>query len=135
MRVLALDWGTVRIGAAISDPEGKFAFALEKFIDSKEAIEEIKKIVTDLEVEKIILGSPKALSGQDSQSSKKVLDFQESLKLHIHIPIDLLDERFSSVAAGKALRAQGVSEKKQRAVKDNVAAQLMLQQYLDTHNK
>ena len=132
MRILALDWGSVRVGGAISDVEGKFAFPLDKFFQSKTAADEIKKLVIEQEVEKIILGNPKALSGKESKSQEKVFEFAESLKKQIQIPIEMLDERFSSVAATSALHEQGLSEKKQRDIKDNMTAQLLLQSYLDS---
>lgn len=135
MRYLALDWGTVRVGAAVSDPDGKIAFPLEKHIESKNAVEEIKKIIDELQVEKVLIGLPKGLAGQDTQSTASTQEFIEALKSKIGQPIEILDERFSSVAAGKALASQGISEKDQRGIKDNIAAQIMLQQYLDTKNK
>lgn len=131
MRVLALDWGTVRVGAAISDPEGKFAFALEQVIPAAEAMAQISKIVADLEVEKIVIGLPKGLSGQDTESTAKAEKFIEKIKQKISLPVETLDERLSSVAAGKMLSGQGISQRNQKEIKDNVAAQIMLQQYLD----
>ncbi len=133
MRILALDWGTVRVGGAISDPEGKFAFPLDRFIESKTAIAEIKKIIEDQEVEKVLVGLPKGLKGQATASTAQAEEFIKTLQSQIDPPVEVLDERFSSVAAGKALQTQGVSAKEQRDIKDNIAAQLMLQQYLDTN--
>src|SRR3989338_4450 len=130
MRMLALDWGTVRIGGAVSDPEGKFSFPLEKFIDSKNALAEIKQIISDLGVEKVLIGLPKGLAGQDTASTQSAEVFIALLKSQLVQPVEILDERFSSVAAGKTLASQGLSEKSQRDMKDNIAAQLMLQQYL-----
>jgi putative Holliday junction resolvase len=131
VRYLALDWGTVRIGAAVSDPEGKIAFPLDKYIDSKNAIDEIKKIIEELQVEKILVGLPKGLNNQETESTREAVKFIENLKNQVGPPIETLDERFSSVAAGKTLTDQGISEKDQRSIKDNIAAQIMLQQYLD----
>ena len=131
MRVLALDWGEVRIGAAISDPSGKIAFPFEKFIDSKSGTEEIKKIVVELDVKKIIIGKPTNLAGQEGVSSKKVDEFASKIEQEVGLPIEFVDERFTSVEAGKRLSADGVNEEKQRTVKDNIAAQIMLQQYLN----
>lgn len=135
MRILALDWGTQRIGAAVSDPSGTIAFPLDQFIESKNAIDEIKKIISELSVEKVLLGLPKGLSGQNTKSTDLVYKFLERLKDEISLPVELLDERFSSISAGKILVEQGLSQKDQRAIKDNIAAQLMLQQYLDTKNE
>jgi putative holliday junction resolvase len=131
MRVLALDWGEVRVGAAVSDPEGKIAFPLDKFIDAKNAAEEIKNIESELNVEKILIGLPKNLSGESGISADKVQNFVSNLKKKVKSEIELLDERFTSVEAGKKLSDAGFSEEKQRSIKDNIAAQIMLQGYLD----
>lgn len=134
MRILALDWGSVRIGAAVSDPDGKIAFPLSQIIDSKNSVEEIHKIVLELEVEKILVGLPIAMSGQDTESTAKAQVFINKVKAKTSIPVETADERLSSVGAGRALQQQGVREKDQRGIKDNISAQLMLQQYLDTKN-
>lgn len=132
MRILALDWGEVRVGAAISDPDGKIAFPLEKIIAAKDALDEIKNLVTDLGVEKILIGMPKNLAGEAGASAKKVETFVAKLKQAVTTDIELLDERFTSVEAGNKLSDAGMNEQKQRNIKDNIAAQIMLQQYLDT---
>ena len=135
MRILGLDWGDVRIGAAVSDPEGKIAFPLEKVLEAKSAADEIKNLVFDLRVEKIVIGLPKNLSGKEEMSAKKVTEFVKNLKAQVAPPIELVDERFTSIEAGKKLSDAGINEQKQRIIKDNIAAQIMLQQYLDTNNK
>ena len=132
MRILALDWGTVRIGAAISDPDGKIAFPMDKFIENKHASDEIKKIISEKEVGKIIIGLPKSLSGEESESSKAVREFVANLQEQTTCAFEYVDERLSSVGAGKVLTDQGVSQKDQRELVDNLAAQQILQQYLDT---
>lgn len=134
MRYLAIDWGTVRVGAAISDPDGKIAFPLNHVLDTKTAVDEIKQIIAEQTVEKVLIGLPTNLQSESTESTDKTLRFVEKLKKEIHISIETLDERFSSVAAGKVLSAGGMKEKDQREIKDNVAAQLMLQQYLDSNN-
>lgn len=134
MRILALDWGRVRIGAAISDETGKLAFALDKFFETKNGIEELVRFIGEKGIEKIIVGNPISLSGEESDSSKKASEFVEMIKKKVPIPIEMLDERFTSVAAAKVLSQQGLKQKEQRFVKDNMAAQLMLQQYLEKNN-
>ncbi len=132
-RILALDWGEVRIGAAISDEGRKIAFPLKQPIDNKTGIDEIKKIVAESEVRLVLLGLPKNLAGQEGTSAKKLKTFAHELFDSIHgVSIKLIDERFTTVEAGKLLKSQGLSEKQQRGIKDNIAAQLILQQYLDT---
>ncbi|MBX4187333.1 MAG: Holliday junction resolvase RuvX [Candidatus Doudnabacteria bacterium] len=132
---MALDWGEVRVGAAVSDPDGKIAFPLEKVIEAKVAVEEIKNIVAELVIEKIVIGLPKNLNGVEASSAKKVEEFAAELKKYVTIPIEFLDERFTSVQAGKILADIGMREAKQRQIKDNIAAQIMLQQYLETYKK
>ncbi len=133
MRILALDWGEVRVGAAISDESGKIAFPLQKVIDAAGALDEIKNIVIEMSVEKIIIGMPKNLSGQEAASAKKVEEFVNSLKTKVACKLELVDERFTSVEARKKLSDSGMKEEKQRIIKDNIAAQIMLQQYLETN--
>ncbi len=111
MRVLALDWGTVRIGGAITDELGKIAFPMEKFIESKNATSEIKKIVDEKDVQKIIVGLPKNLSGEDTDSTKLVEEFAKELKEKVGVEVEFFDERFSSVGATKTLSNQGLSKK------------------------
>ncbi len=136
MRILALDWGTVRIGAAVSDPTGKFAFPLEEPLSSKKVFDELPGLCAQLSVEKILIGLPQGLSGQESESTKAAMQFKEKISKLISIPIEMLDERFSSKSAEQALNSQGISAEKQRKIKDNVAAQIILQTYLDqNHNK
>ena len=133
MRILALDWGTTRIGGAISDPDGKIAFPLDKFIESKTGIEEIKKIVQDLEVEKILLGRPKSLAGEDTETTEAVDEFAKKLSDQVPCPIEYFDERLSSVGASRTLSESGINSKQQRGMVDNLAASQMLQSYIDGH--
>lgn len=133
MRVLGLDWGSVRVGAAISDPSGKIAFPLQKFIDKSTSVAEIKKIVDEQKVEKIIVGLPKTLAGEDGLAAKKVEEFINDLKEKVICPIEQVDERYTTLEATKKLNNAGMDEREQRSVRDNVAAQIMLQQYLDNN--
>jgi len=134
LRILALDWGTIRIGGAISDPEGKIAFPLENYFESKNGIEEIKKFVNEKDIEKILIGIPKSLSGTSTKSTELVEKFIANLAAKIDCEIVRVDERLSSQGAIKTLNTYGVNQKKQRGMVDNVAAQQMLQTYLDTNN-
>ncbi|MDP4001024.1 MAG: Holliday junction resolvase RuvX [bacterium] len=131
MRILALDWGEVRIGAAVSDEEGRIAFPLKKIIENKGAISEIKKLVEKEKIEKIVLGKPLNLAGVEAESAAKVDKFFLQLQKNTKLPVEYLDERFTTMEAGKLLDQQGLSEKKQREIKDNIAAQIILQAYLD----
>lgn len=135
MRILALDWGEVRVGAAISDEETKIAFPLKLAFTSENAIEEIKHMIGQQHIGLILIGLPKNLSGKEEKSAEKMKRFASELAQAAKVPVKQVDERFTSVQAGKILSAAGLSEKKQRGIKDNIAAQIMLQQYLDSKHK
>jgi putative Holliday junction resolvase len=131
MRILALDWGTVRIGAAVSDPEAKIAFALAAPFKKAGALAEIKKVCEELKVGKIIVGMPLTLSGQEAGSAKASGKFIKDVEKNTGLKIETVDERFSSVFAEEKLNEAGLDAKQQREIKDNTAAQIMLQSYLD----
>ena len=134
MRYLALDWGSKRVGAAVSDPDGRIAFALDKFFDRKRAVSAIKTIIRDLSVEALLVGLPRSLEGKDTASTQAAREFGAALQQQTGLSVEFCDERLSSVSAGKALQAQGYNAREQRSLADNLAAQQMLQRYLDTKN-
>lgn len=131
MRVLALDWGSQRVGAAISDPTGRIAFPLHQPLATVQALRQIKDLVLEHEVDRIVVGWPRTTAGATGRSAAAVRKFGEQLARVIKRPIIYLDERFTTTAATKLLHTQGLSERKQRSIKDNVAAQIILQRYLD----
>ena len=133
MRILALDWGTKRVGVAISDESGKIAFPLNDAIETKSSLEKIESLAKEKEVGLILLGFPKTLKGDNSRLAWKVGDFKTELEKITGLAVELLDERFSTVQAEKLLQEQGVKQVDQTGIKDNIAAQVMLQQYLDTN--
>lgn len=135
MRIIGLDWGTTRVGIAMTDEEQHLAFPLQHTLDSKTAIEEIIKLSEEYSVEKIILGMPKSLDGKQNASTEKTQKFADKLKSELKLEIELVDERFSTVQSTKSLQAQEIKEKDQREIKDNIAAALLLQQYLDSKSK
>jgi putative holliday junction resolvase len=134
-RVLGVDWGTVRVGVAMSDEEQKLSFPLQHPLESRTAIEEIQKMVEEYDVGKIVIGLPLSLQGQETESTQRTRKFAENVRKKTGLDPEFVDERFSSVASTQALRQQEVKEKDQRQIKDNIAAALMLQKYLETNNK
>jgi putative holliday junction resolvase len=131
MRMLALDWGESRIGAAVSDPSQTIATPLKTPLNPKTALKEIKEICEIFEVSKIILGIPLSLKGKKTDSTIKAEVFKDKLAKSTGLPVKTVDERLSTKEAEKMLSGQGMNEKKQRRDKDNLSAQLMLQQYLE----
>jgi putative Holliday junction resolvase len=135
MRVIGLDWGTVRVGVAMSDEEAKLAFPLQHTLEAQTAIKDIVKMIEEYQVSKIVLGLPVSMQGSETDSTVRTKKFAEKLSAEVKIPIETVDERLSSVASAQALHQQGLATKDHKAVKDNIAAALMLQQYLDIKNK
>ena len=131
MRLIGLDWGTVRVGVAMTDEEQKMAFPLQQTFESAKAIQEIQKLLDEYEIEKVVIGLPLSLKGEETESSRLTKKFAEKIEDKLKIPVEFIDERFSSVASTQALHDQNIKEAEQRHIKDNVAAALLLQQFID----
>jgi len=130
---MGIDYGEKRFGIALSDPLGITAQGLPT-IERTSIQEDIKKIINILqekEVEEIVLGLPKHLNNTLGDKAKEVLNFIDTLKKHINIPIKTFDERFSTVRANRAMLEGDLSRKKRKERVDMIAAQLILQGYLD----
>ncbi len=118
-KILAIDWGEKRIGLALSE-DGIFAFPLEVV----HTFEDVQRVIEQRKIEKIILGWPIGLSGNETDKTKEVGDFNEEL-LKLGIPVEKVDERYSTKMVPH--EGRGVD------MKDAVSAQILLQEYLDTH--
>ena len=134
MRILALDVGTRKIGIAISDALSITAQPLETLIrKSKKAdFQPIKEIVCDMGVSKIIVGLPLNMNGTPGFRAKEIYSFVEKLKEEIKIPVQLWDERLSTLEANRILLQADMSRRKRKKLDDKIAAQLILQSYLDS---
>lgn len=137
MRILSLDVGEKKIGIAISDALGITAQALDTLIrkDKKSDYKHIKEIVSNMGVSKIIVGLPLNLNGTAGPKAKEAYNFAEKLKEELGIPIQLWDERLSTLEANRILLEADVSRKKRKRLDDRIAAQLILQSYLDAVDK
>ncbi|OGV56827.1 MAG: Holliday junction DNA helicase RuvA [Lentisphaerae bacterium GWF2_44_16] len=134
MRILGIDYGTVRTGVAMSDPLGMLAHPLEaiKISYMKDLIDAIAALSMKNGVEKIIIGLPKHMNGDESDSSKKVRELASELEKKLNIPILLYDERLTTSAAEKLLIETDMSRKKRKEKIDSLAASIILQGYLDS---
>jgi putative Holliday junction resolvase len=130
--ILGVDPGERRVGIAIADHETRFARPLE-VIDSSttDPVARIVELVRELEVDRIVIGRPIGLSGTDGPAVARQQTFVGSLKAACDVEIVESDERFTSVIADRALKDAGRSVKQARGVRDAVAAQVLLQSYLD----
>jgi len=128
-RRIAFDYGDVRIGVAICDRDAILASPLTT-LQSKDpkVFEQISLLVTEYEPVAFYVGDPLNLSGDSSSSAEKARLFAEKLSLTFGIPVSMIDERLSTVAATNAMRDSGVNAKDARARVDMAAAVAILEQ-------
>ena len=132
IRILALDVGTVRIGVALSDPLGMTAQPLEVIHRRKiDCFSRIAAIVSENEVQQMVVGLPLTLSGESGLAVESVELFVEELKKHVTIPIEFWDERLTTAEAERAMIAGGSRRNKRKNAIDRIAATLILQSFLD----
>ncbi len=136
-RYLGIDHGEKRIGLAISDPTATIAqsFRTILFTSSKDLVKSLKQIIIENEVEKIVIGLPLTMKGTDSKKTQEVRNFAEKLSNQIDVPIKLIDERLSSVQAHLTMRQLGKKPSRNKERVDQLAAQSILQTYLDREKK
>lgn len=133
MRIMGLDVGEKRIGVAISDPFGWTAvrmFVLE--VDGQDAVRRLGELIREEDIEKVVIGLPRNMNGTDSEQTRKVREFAKALESMISIPMEMWDERLSTVAATKSLLEADLTRARRKKVVDGVAASLILQSYLDS---
>jgi len=133
-RALGIDHGDARIGLAISDELGMLAHPLET-IHLKEVVDPVARIAEVVKrdgVTKIVLGLPRNMNGTYGPAADKVRAFAEQLRAAVPCEVKLWDERLTSVAAQRSLHEAGRKVKDSREVIDQVAAQLILQGWLDS---
>lgn len=135
MRVLGLDLGSVTCGVAVSDPLRIVARSVETIrFPSEEndiAIDRIKQLCQELEVDTIVLGLPKHMNNDIGIRATIALEFKDKLEEALNIKVVMVDERLTTVAANKVLLSADVSRKKRKKVIDQMAAVQILQGYLD----
>jgi len=134
--ILALDFGRARIGVAISDELQLLAHPLETIPTKDRPESRIARIVDDRNVDHIVVGVPRQMNGQIGTAATEVLQFVEKLRAVLPCPVVTWDERLTTVAAHRALRDAGKKTRHTRGYVDQVAAQMILQSYLDSrvHN-
>ena len=133
MIYLGLDYGSKRIGLAVSDetaliadPEGILTY------DSPEKLwSALLKAIGDTRANAIVVGIPKRTTGEDGVEAKKVFKFVEELKSKTTLPVATWDERFTTVEANRLMREVDLTIKQKKEKRDAIAAKIMLQSYLD----
>ena len=132
-RLLAIDFGEKRVGLALSDPMHIIAkpYKTISYSNYQNLLIKIKNIILNEEIEKIVLGLPLNMKGDKSNQTNLVLEFSEFIKNNLDIPVDMQDERLSTVSAKKSLIAQKVKTGHNKDRIDETAAAIFLQHYLD----
>jgi len=134
-RILGIDYGSKRIGIAVSDPLGIIAQGVSVVANSSTMINEIKKLVHEYSAEMIVVGMPLNLKGEKGIKAEEVEKFITQIEKELQIEVVRFDERFTSKMAHQTLRDMEVKKKKRQAkgTIDRMAAALILQGYLDSH--
>lgn len=142
MRKLGLDIGTVRIGIAQSDMLGMLASNLETYTRKyiKVDVAHIVQIIQQNNINTVVVGLPLKMNGEEGQSVQMVKDFVQELQAQLQeknmqIPIVYQDERLTTVSAERVLLSANVRREKRKQVVDKIAAQIILQAYLDKPKK
>ena len=133
-RVMGVDVGTVRVGLAMSDLTGTLASPLETLQRAKDGsdLDRLVALVVEHEVTEVVVGEPVHLSGASGASAEDAGAYAQALADRIpDVPVQLIDERLSTVTAASHLREGGIDSRKQRSVIDQAAAVVILQQFLD----
>src|SRR4029450_13299697 len=129
--ILALDLGRARIGVAISDELQLLAHPLETILADKQATQRLAQIIREKKVDHVVVGIPRQMNGQIGVAATEALRFVEKLRTILPCPVVTWDERLTTVAAHRALREAGKKTRATRDYMDQVAAQMILQGYLD----
>ena len=131
--ILGLDIGDARTGVAISDELGIAAHPLCTIQrkSRKAVLAELQKLVAAHKVERIVVGLPLQLDGEEGVQARKVKQFAERLEQQVNLPIVFWDESFTTVEASQILRGTKKRRRKRRQVIDQVAAVLILEGYLE----
>src|SRR5206468_3324750 len=132
-RVLGIDPGKVRLGLAVSDPDRRLASPLLTYTRRDRAQDGrfLKKLVEDEEISLIVIGLPVHLNGREGEQAKAAREFGAWLGQLIGVPCVFWDERFTTREAEAALWDAGLTHKRRKERRDRVAAQILLQTYLD----
>ena len=132
-RILGLDFGTRRVGAAVSDPGHTIATPLEVYERRNPRLDaaHYRELVAENDVDRLVIGLPLHTGGGESESSAKARRWGNWLGEATGLPVVYFDERYTSVDAEDVLRSAGIKLKNRKDKRDMLAARILLQNYLD----
>ena len=136
MRVMGLDYGSKTVGVAVSDPLGLTAQGVETVWRKQEnklrqTLARIEELISEYQVERIVLGYPKNMNNTIGERALKSLEFKEKLEKRTGLPVVMWDERLTTAEAERTLIETGVRRENRKQFLDQMAAVLILQGYLD----
>ncbi|HBQ03863.1 MAG: hypothetical protein MB55_01250 [marine actinobacterium MedAcidi-G3] len=134
MRAIGIDLGEKRIGVAISDSSGNLATPYEVVLRTGDRAQEhrqIRAIVEEVEAEIVVVGLPLSLDGSEGKAAKAAREEAKAIGQIVSLPLEMHDERFTTVEAERLLKEQGLKAPERRKVVDKVAAAILLQAWMD----
>lgn len=133
-RVAGIDFGTVRIGIAVSDPERRIASPYENYTrkGEKQDAKRFRQLVQEEAIRLFVVGLPVHLDGRESEKSVEARQFGQWLAQETGVPVQYFDERFTSLQAEEALMAAQMTKKRRKRRLDMLAAQIMLAAFLES---
>ena len=139
-RVLGIDFGERRIGLALSDPTATLASPLETLVrrpGKRPPLKVLEEIARAHAVARLVVGLPLDLSGEENEWCRAVRASADELARRLAVPVEYVDERFTSAAAARAVRGSGLgrTERERKERVDRAAAALILQRWLDTRRR
>ncbi|MBQ6538320.1 MAG: Holliday junction resolvase RuvX [Eubacterium sp.] len=140
MSIMGLDFGTSTVGVAISDSMLITALPIETITRKGEnklrrTYARIKELIEEYSVDRIVVGEPKNMNGTDSEMSELAGDFAEELEKKTGLPVEMWDERMTTMTAGKVLQAAGIKGANKKKYVDKLAASIILQGYLNYYGQ
>lgn len=130
MRILGLDLGKKRIGVSISDGLGITAQGLDTIMRGDDKA--LEKVISDNEVTEIVVGLPLNMDGTEGDMARDAIFFGDTIKEKFSLPVKMWDERLTTVYVERAMIEGDLSRKKRKKLSDKLAAQIILQSYLDS---
>ncbi len=130
-RTMAVDLGSARTGVAASDELGMLAQPWKTLPGGDASLDAVVAAFVELKPGRILVGLPRNMDGTYGPAAEAARAFAENLRARVNCPVDLWDERLTTVAAQRSLRESGRKARDQRGVVDQVAAQILLQSWLD----
>jgi len=136
-RIAGIDFGTVRIGIAITDARQTLASPFENYTRRSTAVdgEHFRRLAAEEQITRFVVGLPVHLSGDESQKSREARTFGQWLQQITGLPVEFFDERFTTSEADQFLAGADFTKKQRKARRDKLAAQIMLAAYLESQTR